>query len=70
MSRMPTRKRLEIDAEDDPVVFDAPAECASWPSELHHIARKRIELHGVKRRDDALLVSGGDALRDFFGRGC
>jgi len=55
------RKSLEIDAKDDPVVPDAPAECI-LAGEFHHIARKRIGSQGVECRHDALLVSGGDAL--------
>ncbi len=55
------RKRLEIDAKDDSVVSDAPAECI-LAGEFHHIARKRIGSQGVERRHDALSVSGGDVL--------
>ncbi len=55
------RKRPEIDAEDDPVISNAPAE-SLLAGELHHIAHKRIGPQGVERRHDALLVSGGDAL--------
>jgi hypothetical protein len=55
------RNCLEIDAKDDSVVSDAPAEC-NLAGELRHVARKRIGAHAVERRQDALLVSGGNAL--------
>jgi hypothetical protein len=55
------RQSFEIDAKDDPVVSNATAKCI-LAGEFHHIAGKRIGSQGVKRRHDALLVSGGDAF--------
>lgn len=54
-------ERLEIDAKENPVIADTSSE-GILTSELRHIARKRIGAHNVKRREDALLVSGGNVL--------
>ncbi|HEX4041759.1 MAG TPA: hypothetical protein VHY10_08675 [Xanthobacteraceae bacterium] len=57
-------QRFEIDAKYYPVIADASAE-SILAGELDDIARKRIGAHDLERREDALLVSGGNALEVF-----